>query len=84
MGKGFNRMLVAESVQMRKPRALVDKVAAHRDARVLILGTPWTGKELVAQAIHSQSERRDGPFRAFNSNFRRECAVREANDRLVH
>lgn len=62
----FNRALVGESAQMRRLRNLVDKVAAHRDARVLVTGAPGTGKELVAQAIHVRSARRNGPFRAFN------------------
>jgi len=62
----FNRVLVGESVQMKNLRSIVDKVAAHRDARVLITGAPGTGKELVAQAIHFRSGRKTGPFRAFN------------------
>lgn len=62
----FDRALVGESAQMRRLRNLVDKVASHRDARVLITGAPGTGKELVAQAIHIRSVRRDCPFRAFN------------------
>lgn len=62
----FNRMLVGESVQMKSLRNLVDKVAAHRDARVLITGAPGTGKELVAQAIHFRSGRKAGPFLTFN------------------
>ena len=62
----FNRALVGSSAQMRRLRNLVDKVAAHRDARVLVTGAPGTGKELVAQAIHVRSARGSGPFRAFN------------------
>ena len=73
MGRGFNRILVGESLQMRNLRSIVDKVASHRDARVLITGAPGTGKELVAQAIHFRSGRKTGPFLAFNCS----CCTRE-------
>ena len=42
------------------------KMVAATDARVLITGESGTGKELLAQAIHSASERRDKPFTAIN------------------
>lgn len=64
--RSFNRALIGESVQMKHLRNIVEKVAAHKNARVLITGAPGTGKELVAQAIHARSLRRDCPFRAFN------------------
>ena len=40
---------------------LIDKVAPL-DTRVLISGENGTGKELVARAIHSKSNRKDKPF----------------------
>jgi two-component system, NtrC family, nitrogen regulation response regulator NtrX len=40
---------------------LIDKVAPL-DTRVLITGDNGTGKELVARAIHSKSDRKDKPF----------------------
>lgn len=40
---------------------MIDKVAVS-DARVLITGPNGAGKELVAHAIHSQSERSKGPM----------------------
>ena len=43
----------------------VERVA-RRSATVLVRGETGTGKELVAQAIHAASSRRDGPFRAIN------------------
>jgi transcriptional regulator with PAS, ATPase and Fis domain len=45
-------------------RQVLDQVRQVAPARipVLILGETGTGKELVARAIHEQSERRDGPF----------------------
>lgn len=40
--------------------------AAESDVTVFITGETGTGKELVAQAIHSNSKRKDGPFIPIN------------------
>ncbi len=53
--------IVGESPAMRRIFEVVSKVAPS-NATVLILGETGTGKELVAQAVHQHSERRDGPF----------------------
>ena len=41
-------------------------LAANNSAPTLILGETGTGKELVARAIHRNSERQEGPFLAEN------------------
>jgi transcriptional regulator of acetoin/glycerol metabolism len=41
-------------------------VAAKTNSRVLIMGESGTGKELFAQAIHSESNRRNEPFVAIS------------------
>jgi transcriptional regulator with GAF, ATPase, and Fis domain/tetratricopeptide (TPR) repeat protein len=53
--------LVAHSPAMAEVLALVSRVAASA-ATVLILGESGVGKELIAQEVHRQSARRDGPF----------------------
>ena len=61
-----SRELVGRSAQMEALRTVIGKVAAHPEARVLILGESGTGKETVALLIHTKSPRRNEPFYAFN------------------
>jgi len=42
------------------------KIASHSTSNVLLLGESGTGKELFAQAIHNNSDRKEGPFIAIN------------------
>ena len=53
--------MVGSSAALTKIQHMIDKVATS-DARVLITGPNGAGKELVAHAIHAQSERSKGPM----------------------
>jgi two-component system, NtrC family, response regulator HydG len=66
--------LIGRSPAMREVLAAIDTLAAT-DATVLVTGDTGTGKELVAQAIHHASVRRDRPFVSVN------CAA--LNDNLL-
>ncbi|WP_145064160.1 sigma-54-dependent transcriptional regulator [Adhaeretor mobilis] len=57
--------LIGKSLAMQKVQILIEKVAPS-EATVLVLGETGTGKELVARAIHNQSNRADAPFVAIN------------------
>jgi len=52
---------IGKSSQMQKVFELISQVAATK-ASVLITGESGVGKELVADAIHKQSQRQDKPF----------------------
>lgn len=53
--------IIGKSAQMRKILEIIDQVADTR-ASVLITGESGVGKELVADAIHNLSSRRDNSF----------------------
>ena len=53
--------MIGESPALKKIQDMIEKVASS-DARVLITGPNGAGKELVAHAIHSQSDRSRGPM----------------------
>jgi two-component system response regulator GlrR len=57
--------IVGQSPKLLGALALLKRFAAC-DAGVLVLGETGTGKELFAQALHSQSARAAGPFVALN------------------
>jgi two-component system response regulator AtoC len=60
-----NSRLLGGHASMQRVRELVGK-AARTTITVSITGETGTGKELVAEAIHQQSERADQPFVAVN------------------
>jgi two-component system response regulator FlrC len=57
--------ILTRDVQMQTLLKMAQVVANHRTP-VLIEGQSGTGKELLARFIHTQSERRNGPFVAVN------------------
>lgn len=69
--------IIGESPSIQEAIALARKVAAT-DATVLLLGETGTGKEVFAQAIHHNSERRNKTFVAVNcSAFSKELLESE-------
>ncbi len=59
-GDGFHG-LIGESGPMRALYRRIGR-AARAEGAVLVLGESGTGKDLVARAIHAESERREQPF----------------------
>jgi DNA-binding NtrC family response regulator len=47
---------------MQQLYEIIKRIAARRDASALIIGSTGTGKELVARAIHYNSDRKNAPF----------------------
>lgn len=58
--------IIGESKPMKELKYMIEKVADSH-LPVLILGESGTGKDLVANALHYQSLRRDKPFIPINS-----------------
>ena len=57
--------LVGKTQPMQRLFDMLGRVAS-RDLPVLLLGETGTGKTAVAEALHAQSVRKDGPFVAIN------------------
>ena len=62
---GLESQLIGTSPQMQRVRHLIAEVAAS-PVDVLVHGETGTGKEVVAQALHTHSTRRSSPFVALN------------------
>ena len=58
--------IIGRSAAMREMLAIAQKVAESEVSSVLLQGESGTGKDLVAKAIHYQSNRAAGPFVAIN------------------
>lgn len=61
----LDAQLVGQSTAVRQLRETISRIAPT-DATALIRGESGVGKELVARAIHDQSDRRNGPFICMN------------------
>lgn len=58
--RGYAR-IIGQSEPIRQVFSLIQKVC-DTDTTVLIQGESGTGKELIAQALHYEGERKNGPF----------------------
>ena len=58
--------IIGQSPAMREMLGIARKVAESEVSSVLLQGESGTGKDLVAKAIHYQSNRSEGPFVAIN------------------
>jgi two-component system, NtrC family, response regulator AtoC len=63
--QGYRPQLIGVSPAMLELKQEIEQIA-RSDAKVLITGESGVGKELVAQAIHSQGERAHRPYLAVN------------------
>ncbi len=59
--KVYGQEMVGDSPALNHIREMIDKVAPT-DARVLIIGSNGTGKELVARNLHQKSNRSSMPY----------------------
>ncbi len=59
--KVYGQEMVGDSPALNNIRTMIDKVAPT-DARVLIIGSNGTGKELVARNLHQKSNRSSMPY----------------------
>jgi len=57
--------IIGTSTTMEQPLKIA-QLASKNNANVLVMGETGTGKELLVQAIHNASERRNKPFIAIN------------------
>lgn len=73
MGGGFEN-IIGKSKPMKEVLALTSKCSMN-DSQVLITGDTGTGKELIARAIHYNSERKDKPFVVINCSIKTETLL---------
>jgi DNA-binding NtrC family response regulator len=58
-------LIIGDSPAMRRVFELVEQ-AAPTDSTILLIGESGTGKDMVANAIHTRSARKEGPFVALD------------------
>jgi two-component system nitrogen regulation response regulator NtrX len=58
--------MIGTSAAMSQLRSNIEKVA-QTNSRIMIIGPSGSGKEMVARAIHEQSNRANGPFVVINA-----------------
>jgi len=63
---GTRPLVVGNSTEIAKIKKLIPQLGQSNEA-VIIEGEPGTGKELLARAIHSYSNRRNNPFVKVNA-----------------
>jgi len=73
MGAGFEN-IVGKSKPMKEVLTLTSKCSMN-DSSVLITGETGTGKELIARAIHFNSERKDRSFVVINCSIKTETLL---------
>jgi two-component system response regulator HydG len=62
LGEKFDRQnIIGQSAAMLKLLEIVEQVAAT-EATILITGDSGTGKEMIANAVHANSKRKQAPF----------------------
>ncbi|GAB4260451.1 MAG: sigma-54 dependent transcriptional regulator [Deferrisomatales bacterium] len=62
---GFDR-IIGNGPRMKEVLSIARRIAQSSSTTVLLQGESGTGKDLVAQAIHYESARRDRPFMPIN------------------
>jgi DNA-binding NtrC family response regulator len=62
---GFDR-IIANDPKMQELVGMARRIAQSSSTTVLLMGDSGTGKDLLAQAIHFESARRDRPFMPIN------------------
>lgn len=68
--------LIGKSPVIQNVRKNIDKVSPT-NSRILLIGAPGTGKELVAREIHKNSKRASGPFLVMNCTDESESSLDE-------
>jgi two-component system nitrogen regulation response regulator NtrX len=63
---GAANRIVGKSPMLNQLRQVIERVGPT-NSRVMVMGAPGSGKELVARVIHEMSPRSQGPFVAINA-----------------